>query len=192
MNVSCEKKLKAYQELLLKWNRTINLISKGDEANIWDRHIMDSLQLMNFIDPSESVIDVGSGAGFPGLILSIAGVSNVTLVESDSRKVAFLLQASKLSGSKVSIINERVEDLPDTECDWITSRAFAALPDIFKLTKNIEAKKGYLLLKGKGYSEEIELARKERVFSVDCYDSIFYGGKILKIKLDESKSFFDC
>jgi 16S rRNA (guanine527-N7)-methyltransferase len=69
-----------YQSLLLKWNKSINLISKASENDLWERHINDSIQLLKYIDLMESVVDIGSGAGFPGIVLSIGGVQNVTLI----------------------------------------------------------------------------------------------------------------
>ena len=98
------EKLIKYCELLCKWNNAINLISSKTIDDILERHVLDSLQLLKFIkNKNISIIDIGSGAGFPAIILSIAGVSDVTLIESDSRKAAFLLQASELASGKVRI-----------------------------------------------------------------------------------------
>jgi 16S rRNA (guanine527-N7)-methyltransferase len=84
--------LEKYQSLTLKWNKTINLISCNTECDFWVRHILDSLQLMKYInDQNVHLIDVGSGGGFPGIVLSIAGIKNVTLVESDIRKSIFFV-----------------------------------------------------------------------------------------------------
>lgn len=165
--------LEQYQELVLKWNRTINLVSKESSKEFWLRHIVDSLQLLKYIDDQDiSLIDVGSGAGLPGIVLSIAGIRDVTLIESDERKCTFLLQASKISPNKVTILNKRVEDVY-LECDILTCRAFASLEKIFIYTKNIKIKDKYLLLKGENYLQELK---------IDCevYDSITsQKGKIL-------------
>lgn len=155
---------KNYIELLFKWNNNINLISKNITINdIWERHIYDCASLLEFIGPNDKVIDVGSGAGFPGIILSLLGIKDVTLIESDSRKAAFLLQASKFCSNKVTILNERVENLP-LECDILTSRAFASITNILALCNNIKVKKKCLFLKGKKAIMEIEEAQKEWVF----------------------------
>lgn len=150
------KLLEQYQELVLKWNRTINLVSKNSSKEFWLRHIVDSLQLLKYIDDRNiSIVDVGSGAGLPGIVLSIAGVREVTLIESDERKCIFLLQASKISPNKVNILNKRVEDVY-LGCDVLTCRAFASLDEIFIYTKNIKVKNKYLLLKGENYLQELK------------------------------------
>lgn len=172
-----------YKDLLLKWNKTINLISKNDIDKIQERHFEDSMQLIGFI-PNEyvSIIDVGSGAGFPGVILSMMGVNEMTLIESDSRKAAFLAQAIKLSSNSVQILNERVENINDLVCDIITSRAFAGLDTIFNHTKNITVKDKYLLHKGESYQKELDEAAKHWLFNVNIHDNItFNKGKILEI-----------
>ena len=120
-----------FEKLLLKWNKTINLISAKTSEDIMNRHILDSLQLLPLIDLDAKIIDFGSGAGFPAIILSIAGIENITLIESDSRKTAFLLQASKLSNNNIRVINDRIENIDNLECDIVTSRAFAELNSIF-------------------------------------------------------------
>ena len=97
------KRIVEFERLLLKWNKTINLVSKTTEDKFWQRHILDSLQLLKYIKGKDiHVIDVGCGAGLPGIVLSIAGIKNVSLVETDSRKVAFLYQAAKISNNNVS------------------------------------------------------------------------------------------
>ncbi|NRB10909.1 MAG: tRNA uridine-5-carboxymethylaminomethyl(34) synthesis enzyme MnmG [Rickettsiaceae bacterium] len=176
-------KLHEYQKLVLKWNKAINLISKTTEDKFWQRHILDSLQLLKFIkDKSIHVIDVASGAGLPGIVLSIAGVKNVTLVESDTRKAAFLCQAAKISDNNVNIINEPVQQKATLSCDMVVARAFADLSKIFEYTKNIKIKDKYLLLKGESYYKEIAIAKKQWLFNYVLYDSITSkGGKILEI-----------
>jgi 16S rRNA (guanine527-N7)-methyltransferase len=91
LNVSREVKeaLLNYQNLLLKWNKAINLISRNSEKDIWARHILDSLQLLKYVDFLDNIIDIGSGGGFPGIVLSIGGVKNIALVESDKKSQFF-------------------------------------------------------------------------------------------------------
>ena len=89
-----EEKLSRFHDLIIKWQSSINLISNTTIQHIWHRHILDSAQLFPLIDDKEKIItDIGSGAGFPGLILSILGCKNIHLVESDARKSAFLREA---------------------------------------------------------------------------------------------------
>jgi 16S rRNA (guanine(527)-N(7))-methyltransferase RsmG len=174
-----EIKLKEFQSLLIKWNKKINLVSGSTLSDLWNRHIMDSMQLLKYIkNYNLKVIDVGSGAGFPGIVLSIAGVSDVTLIESDSNKAAFLFQASK----KVRIINDRVEKCQALECDILVARGFAELEKIFEYTKHIKVRQKYLLLKGEGYLKEIEAAKKQWLFNYNLHDSITHSkSKIIEI-----------
>lgn len=171
-----------YQLLLLKWNKTINLISKTSEKDIWQRHIADSLQLLKYINSLDntSIIDIGSGAGFPGIILSIVGVRNVTLVECDIRKTVFLRQAAKLSFNKINIIEARVDKSFTGTYDILTCRGFSNLANILKLTSGIKVDK-MLLLKGQSYSEEIIEAQKHWLFNIELHDSITGNGKIIEI-----------
>ncbi|WP_425363210.1 16S rRNA (guanine(527)-N(7))-methyltransferase RsmG [Candidatus Tisiphia endosymbiont of Hybos culiciformis] len=174
--------LEKYQSLTLKWNKTINLVSCNTERDFWVRHILDSLQLMKYInDQNIHLIDVGSGGGFPGIVLSIAGIKNVTLVESDVRKSVFLLQASKISSNKVNVVNQRIENVK-LDCDILTSRACTQLEKIFVYTKHINVKNKYLLFKGEQYQKEIEIAKKRWSFCHSMYDSeTSDNSKILEI-----------
>lgn len=176
-------RLVEYSELLVKWNKTINLIAPGDVNEVLDRHVLDSLQILRFIkDKDISIIDLGSGSGLPGVVLSIAGVKKVTLVESDSRKCAFLLQAAKLSDNRIEIMNERLEGISGLECDIVTARAFADLDKVFSLSQGISVCDKYLLHKGKKYLDEIALAEKHWLFNRIVHDSITSeDGKILEI-----------
>ncbi len=175
-------KIIEYEKLLLKWNKTINLVSAKTLQDTTNRHILDSLQLLMYMDKDSKVIDLGSGAGFPAIILSIAGVEDVTLIESDSRKTAFLLQASKLSNGDLKIINDRIENIDGLSCDIITSRAFSDLDSIFNFSRKIKLRKKYLLHKGAGYKNEIANAQKHWLFNATVHDSITSEtGKILEI-----------
>ncbi|WP_342267336.1 16S rRNA (guanine(527)-N(7))-methyltransferase RsmG [Candidatus Tisiphia endosymbiont of Empis tessellata] len=174
--------LEKYQSLTLKWNKTINLVSCNTEREFWVRHILDSLQLMKYINNQNiHLIDVGSGGGFPGIVLSIAGIKNVTLVESDVRKSIFLLQASKISTNKVNVVNQRIENIK-LDCDILTSRACAQLEKIFVYTQHINVRNKYLLFKGEQYQKEIEIAKKRWSFCHSMYDSeTSNNSKILEI-----------
>jgi 16S rRNA (guanine527-N7)-methyltransferase len=169
-----------YQSLLLKWNKSINMISKNSEYDLWERHILDSLQLIKYIKLDERVVDIGSGAGLPGVILSIGGVKDVTLVESDSRKAVFLRQASKLSLNKINIIEERLDNNFEGDYDILTSRGFGSISNILQLTSNLKLSK-MLLLKGKNCDKEVIEANKHWLFNVLLHDSITGDGKIVEI-----------
>ncbi|MFP3033966.1 MAG: 16S rRNA (guanine(527)-N(7))-methyltransferase RsmG [Candidatus Tisiphia sp.] len=184
--------LEKYQSLTLKWNKTINLVSCNTEREFWVRHILDSLQLMKYINNQNiHLIDVGSGGGFPGIVLSIAGIKNVTLVESDVRKSIFLLQASKISTNKVNVVNQRIENVK-LDCDILTSRACAQLEKIFVYTQHINVRNKYLLFKGEQYQKEIEIAKKRWSFCHSVYDSeTSNNSKILEISNIHDKNSCD-
>ncbi len=183
--VSCGtvEALKKYQSLILKWNKVINLVSYRSENELWERHILDSLQLMKYINNLNiHIVDVGSGGGFPGVVLSIAGVKNVTLIESDVRKSAFLLQTSQFSNNKITVVNKRIENIV-LDCDILTSRAFSQLDKILINTQNIRVRDKYLLLKGKEYQKEIDEAHKKWAFDYLAYESITSNNsKVLEVK----------
>jgi 16S rRNA (guanine527-N7)-methyltransferase len=184
LNVSREVNhaLLNYQNLLLKWNKVINLISRNSEKDIWERHILDSLQLLKYIDFSDMIIDIGSGGGFPGIVLSICGVKNTVLIESDKKKSVFLAQASKLSSNKIIIVDERIDEKFNMNCDILTSRGFSSVTNILGVTEGIKIQKKMLLLKGKNYEKEIIEAQKHWVFDFNLHNSITSGeGKIVEI-----------
>jgi len=164
-------KLSEYVDLLLKWNAKINLISKNSVDEIWVRHVLDSAQAMNYMKKSQKTLDVGSGAGFPGLILSILGVKNITLVDSDQRKCSFLLEAARLLNLKVRVINDRVENINDEEFDVVTARGFASIDRVFREVVRIKSNK-ILLLKGKNHDLDIQEALQKWEFEYITYPSI--------------------
>jgi 16S rRNA (guanine527-N7)-methyltransferase len=175
------EKLSIYIELLLKWNSKINLISRSSAEDVWIRHLLDSAQLMKFIDKSQKILDVGSGAGFPGIVLSILGIEEITLLDSDQRKCSFLLEVARLLNLKLEVINGRIEDICDQSFDIVTARGFAS---VGRLLKQIDAIKTgrILLLKGKNYDLEIQEALQEWDFRYITYPSITdFGSYIVDI-----------
>jgi 16S rRNA (guanine527-N7)-methyltransferase len=122
------ERLDAYVDLLLRWNRTINLISRRDENSIWQRHIADSLALISVLPPDFShAIDLGSGGGFPGLVLAIATDRRFHLVESDQRKAAFLREAARVTAAPATVHAVRIEAADIPPAPVITARALAPL-----------------------------------------------------------------
>lgn len=174
--------LEKFRKLVLKWNKAINLISPSSGKNFWQRHIIDSLQLTEYIDNKDiHLLDIGSGGGLPGIILSIVGIKKVTLIESDTRKCIFLKKASKISNNITTILNQRVEKIK-INCDILTCRAFAPLNKIFYHIENISINKKILLLKGKNYLAELKEAQKHWSFNYLVHQSITSEeGKILEI-----------
>lgn len=157
--------IEKYIELLLQWNKKINLVSIKNKEELINRHILDSLQLVEYIDDNEVVFDIGSGAGFPGLLLSYAGIKRVNLVEKIRKKTNFLTLAASLSTNSVMIHNIAVEDIKIDKCDIITARGFAGLDKLLSLTESIAQKNTrYVLLKGKNIEEEIKKALENWTF----------------------------
>ena len=160
-------RLAAYVELLRDWQTRKNLVSPASLADVWRRHLFDSAQLLPLIDDPEDaeIVDVGSGAGFPGLVLAILGAANVRLVESDQRKCDFLRAAAAATGTAVEIYPERAEILAKSAlrgvADVVTARAVAPLPKLLSYAAPILAPGGVcLFLKGARAEEELTAARK--------------------------------
>ena len=130
-------KLKTYEELLQKWQPKINLVSLGSLKDAQTRHFADSLQIAEFVPASAKVLyDLGSGAGFPGLVLAMARPElTVHLVESDQRKSAFLQTVSRETRTPVSVHVDRIEKVSLSTPDVITARALASLSELLRLTE---------------------------------------------------------
>ncbi len=166
-------RLETYVELLKKWQTSINLIGTATINEIWIRHIIDSAQLINNMESAEVIADVGSGAGFPGLIMAILGIKDITLIESDGRKVAFLKEAARVTQADVSIINNRVEHADLEEFSLIVTRGFAPLAAMFSIFgSKLKDSHKLLLLKGKNYKTEIQEARKAWSFEYTVIPSV--------------------
>jgi 16S rRNA (guanine527-N7)-methyltransferase len=155
--------LNAFAALLLRWNRTVNLISRRDEPDLWPRHISDSLQLVPLIPPgTQRGIDLGSGAGFPGLVLSIATRIPFDLIEADLRKAAFLRESARTTGAPATVHPVRAEAATVPPAPLVTARALAPLPDLLSLAAPFLASGGTcLFLKGANASSELTAAAAE-------------------------------
>ncbi len=190
-NVSRETKLnlETYVDTLLRWNQKINLIGKSTQDNIWERHIADCLRLESFMEKDKKIVDLGSGAGLPGLLMSITGFLDVTLIESDLKKTAFLKYIVGLLNLKTKIIEDRIEKHLDIEYDYLTARAFAPLKDILGFAHLLLHKNGKaILLKGSKYREEIADAHEKYDFQIEvAQDSNTLFGPILIISNIEPK-----
>ena len=186
------KKLCLFHETLIKWQNSINLISKSSIKNIWERHFLDSAQLYTFIRGVDgNIMDFGSGAGFPGMVLAIMGKKNIHLVESDYKKCVFLKEIAMLTETDITIHNCKIEDLGFINVDLITSRALAPLTKLITyveifINKSLEKKIIYpklLFLKGNSYYTEVLEASKNKKICLKEYPSITdKHGKILYIK----------
>ena len=166
-------RLETYHRVLCKWQKAINLISQSTLENAWERHFLDSVQLVSLIDNHKKrVIDIGSGAGFPGMVLAIMGYQ-VTLVESDARKVAFLREVANQTAIDVDIINKRVESLDIGVFDIVTSRACASLQKLLGYSHPFfHADTLGIFHKGEKLSQELAEARQAWDFSYKTTPSI--------------------
>ena len=185
------EKLFIFHKTLIKWQNSINLVSKSSIKNIWERHFLDSAQLYTFIrDIEGNILDFGSGAGFPGMVLAIMGKKNIHLVESDHKKCVFLKEIAMLTETDITIHNCRIENLSFINVDLITCRALAPISKLIDyvevfINKSLKEKQKFpkmLFLKGKSYYSEISQLSKNKKISFKEYPSITDGyGRILYI-----------
>jgi 16S rRNA (guanine527-N7)-methyltransferase len=161
--------LQAYANLLAHWQQTLNLVANSTISGLWDRHILDSWQLLPLINAPGSttdgaLVDLGSGAGLPGIILSVAQVPNVHLVEANHRKAAFLTAAAEETGANVSIHACRIEKFdcaPIGKVSVITARALAPLSGLLSLALPLcTADTRLIFPKGRRWQEDLANAGK--------------------------------
>ncbi len=155
-------RLAVFVGLLLRWQKAVGLISAGDAvpARLWKRHIADALQLAPLIPPAaRTAIDLGSGAGFPGLVLAIATGLPFALIEADQRKAAFLREAVRATQAPATVHAQRIETLALPPADLLTARALAPLPALLAYAAPLLAASGVCLFpKGRGVEEELTAA----------------------------------
>ena len=169
------EKLKKFAELVIIENKNHNLIAKSTEASIWDRHILDSAQLVKFIDFNAlSLADLGSGAGFPGLVLEIFNKNkdfHVKLYEKSSVKRQFLINVIKKLDLNAEIFGDVRDEVLDS--DIIVCRAFRKLNRVIQVSREIAKKPHKLvILKGKNAQEEINKTFKTKKYSYKLVNSI--------------------
>lgn len=183
--------LDRFAELFLRWQKAVQLVSSASLPKLWTRHIADSLQLLDHI-PADAkiVVDLGSGGGFPGLILAIAlkekSSAIVHLVESDSRKAAFLREAVRALQLPVKVHAERIESVAKRigQVDVVTTRALAPLPRLFELAEPLMAEGTIgLFLKGQDVDRELTEAAKSWNIRSEVVPSLTdSSGKILLVE----------
>jgi 16S rRNA (guanine527-N7)-methyltransferase len=193
-NVSREtiEKLNKYKDFLLSSNKLLNLIGKTTENHIFSRHFTDSAQIYDLIEDKSEIVDLGSGAGFPGVIIKILMNNNkidgnIILIEKSPKKCKFLKNLSDKLGLKLRIVNLRLENFKFDKISTVVSRAFKNTVDTIDiLFKNNEKIRSIILIKGKSYQHELEDAKKKYTFDVEKFRSITsdesYILKIINIK----------
>lgn len=213
------RKFKIYQSLLEEWNQKTSLVQEDTLNDFYNRHILDSLQVIPLLDPSNSplegqsiaaiiscresgilldhqigiikelsIIDVGTGAGFPGLVLAMCGFPNVTLCDSNFKKCIFLEEVARQTDTTVSIIHKRVEDITQ-KFDVILSRALTELVKLCFIMEQVSRNSNSLGIfhKGKSWKDEIKDAHKCWDFDMKCYKSITSDASVI-LSLSKLKS----
>ncbi len=158
------QRLEAYRDLLTRWNGRINLVASRDVPHLWDRHIIDSLQLRPLMEGTDGgpAIDLGSGAGFPGLVLAIVTDRPFHLVDSDRRKCLFLREVARVTHADVTVHHARIETLSLPPSRLITARALAPLPLLLEWAAPLLAPEGRcLFLKGRHHADELTAAARQ-------------------------------
>ena len=204
------RKFKIYESLLTEWNNGTSLVQQETLSDFYTRHILDSLQIIPLLDPliaagidldiaavfsaqtivklddpvsdikKISIIDVGTGAGFPGLVLAMCGFSNITLCESNFKKCIFLEEVARQTGTAVAIVNERVEKLPN-KFDIVLSRALTELKNLCPIMEQLSRGSNSfgLFHKGKTWNDEVREARKSWDFEMNCYKSLTSDASVI-------------
>ncbi len=169
-------RLLQYLGLMQKWNRTHNLTALPSIDEMIIKHLLDSLSIESFL-PSGSVLDIGSGAGLPGIPLAVVRPNQqFTLVDASFKRVAFLLEVKRrLKLTNIDVIHARVEHLPSQAFDAITSRAFSSLPEMLDVTKHLLSIKG-LWFAMKGQNPVSELSGLKGEFLVEAVDVLDVPG----------------
>jgi 16S rRNA (guanine527-N7)-methyltransferase len=193
-------RLRAYAALLEKWQRKINLVGGGSLGDVWRRHILDSAQLGPYLSPglpaggkgaAKIIADIGSGAGFPGLVLAItqAGTgaeagAEFHLIESHQRKCAFLKEANRITGAGVVIHHNRIEKMSGFKADIVIARGVAPLETLLQYAFPMLKKGGQcFFLKGKKWDEELTETQKKWIMKESMTQSLSDpSGMILKLE----------
>jgi len=192
-------RLKTYEKLLKQWQKTINLVGAGTLEQTWSRHFADSAQLLDLAPLSTNRwVDLGSGAGFPGLVLAILLAeregAHVALVESDTRKAAFLGEVARQTGVPVDIYPERIEKAATQymvgQVDAITARGLAPMPRLLELVAPyFSGSTVGLFLKGREAQSELDAANQEwELLTERCPSQTDKEGQIILVRALRAKA----
>lgn len=190
LNVSRETldDLVMFQRLVEKWNPTINLVSKSDLSDLWNRHIVDSVQIFGLMPSNtETWCDIGSGGGFPGLVIAILAKERcpslkVVLIESDKRKSVFLRQAAHDLKLNVKVLSERIGEAEPQKADVVSARALASLSALCGFANRHMLPSGLAIFpKGANAAAEIEEARLDWDFELSSSQSVTEAGASILI-----------
>ena len=180
--------LTVYADLLRKWTPKINLVAKSTLDDLWARHFLDSIQMLDHIpQDAQTIVDLGSGGGFPGLVLAICLKSKpdatVHLVESDQRKCVFLQTVSRETSANVVVHNKRIEEVDGLNAGLVTARALASLDKLLSYARHhLQPDGAALFLKGAGVETELTEAQKNWTFEADLIPSQTHpDGRIVRV-----------
>ncbi len=187
--------LDQFVQLFLRWQKAVQLVASSTVPKLWTRHIADSLQLLELIGEAKTIADLGSGGGFPGLVLAIAlrekSDAMVHLIESDTRKAAFLSEVIRVTNSPAKVHAERIESVAKRigPVDVVTARALAPLPRLLELaeplvsgTREISGPRA-IFLKGQDVDRELtEAAKSWNIRSKIVTSRTDPSGKILLVQ----------
>jgi 16S rRNA (guanine527-N7)-methyltransferase len=168
------ERLTIFVELLKKWQNHFNLVSRGTIDNIWERHIADSLQLMSYLsNKGIAIADLGTGAGFPGMVLAISGYNNIELIEANGKKIGFLKEVARLTSTSVKLTNQRIEKCQLEDRQIFISRALAPLTDLLQYVSPFtNSETSCIFLKGVSADQEIRNAQEKWTFEYTKTQSI--------------------
>jgi 16S rRNA (guanine527-N7)-methyltransferase len=173
------ERLQVYHNILRRWSKIKNLVASNTLEYIWERHFADSLQIGPLIGDSQTIIDLGSGAGFPGLVIALQAREKkdviVHLIEADSRKCAFLREVIRETGASATVHRGRIEDVIKTlpVPDVVTARALASLETLVELTHALISSGALgVFLKGQNYRSELTEAKSGCTFEFEIVPSV--------------------
>ncbi|UWQ79302.1 16S rRNA (guanine(527)-N(7))-methyltransferase RsmG [Leisingera sp. S132] len=180
LNVSREtmQRLDVFDKVIHKWNPKINLVSRSSMDQLWTRHIADSIQVFRCVGTPDHWVDIGSGGGFPGLVVAILAADEapgmkVTLIESDQRKSAFLRTAARECGVPLSVISGRIERVEPQNANVLSARALASLEDLIEFADRHLASDGTAVFpKGENWKKEVDKTRQRWRFEMETARSL--------------------
>jgi len=191
LNKTQVEKIEFFIISIINYNQHTNLVGKSTIENFWDRHVLDCLQLTKYINNKKlKILDLGTGAGLPGVLLSIVGYQNLLMVDSIKKKTDFVKKIIKELSLSAKIQNKRIEKAPISQHDIIVSRALAPLTKLLTYARMYSNKNTTsLFLKGRNVNNEINKTMKEFFFDFEKIESISSGdGCILQIKNIKAKN----
>ena len=174
LNLEQKKSLEDYVSKLLDENGKYNFIGKSTIDQVWNRHILDCAQLIQYIkNPQKKFADLGSGAGLPGVVLSLLGLKEIHLIEKSFRKADFLRKIKNISPNRIFVQQAKLEELENINFDCIMSRALAPLDKLLEYCQKFLKDDGYcLFLKGKNLPLEISQAKQKFSFEFELFPSL--------------------